>query len=89
MTTREAVAGGAAGLAGSVLPTIVGPAVWVEVLGHAAPLFPCGPPTIITLPLGFTACWAVSVTGHSQQAGRDQAGFVVQFPDDALAAGAE
>jgi len=44
LTTRGAIAGGVTGLALAVLLTVIGPAIWVKVLGHAAPIFPYDPP---------------------------------------------
>jgi cation/acetate symporter len=61
LTTRGAVAGGMTGLVSAVVLTILGPSIWVSVLGHATPAFPIDPPALITVPLGFLVCWAVSV----------------------------
>jgi cation/acetate symporter len=41
--------------------TILGPGIWVKVLGHAAPIFPYDPPAIVTIPLAFLAATAVSL----------------------------
>ena len=65
LTTRGAVAGGLTGLISAVVLTILGPSIWVSVLGHAAPAFPIDPPALITVPLGFLVCWAVSVLDPS------------------------
>jgi cation/acetate symporter len=51
----------------AVVLTILGPSIWVSVLGHAAPAFPIDPPALITVPLGFFVCWAVSVLDRSPQ----------------------
>ena len=61
LTTRGAVAGGIAGLVGAVLLTVLGPPVWVKVLGNPAPIFPLDPPTIVTMPIAFLTAWLVSV----------------------------
>lgn len=60
-TARGAVWGGAAGLIASLALTILGPSIWVKVLGYAAPAFPIDPPAIITVPLAFTVAIAVSL----------------------------
>jgi len=73
MTTRGAVLGGTLGLVSAVLLTIAGPAVWVHVLGHAKPLFAIDPPTIVSMPLAFAACWLVSMLDRSEQADIDRA----------------
>ncbi len=69
LTTRGAVWGGMAGLVSAVALTILGPSIWVSVLGHAAPAFPIDPPALITVPIGFIVCWAVSVLDRSAEIG--------------------
>ncbi len=61
LTTAGALAGGLSGLVSAVGLTILGPAVWVKVLGHAAPVFPYDPPAIVTIPLAFIVTIAVSM----------------------------
>ena len=78
LTTRGAVIGGSVGLASALLLTILGPPVWVKVLGFATPVFPIDPPTIVTMPLAFFACWVVSVMDRSKQAARDRGGYDMQ-----------
>lgn len=78
LTTRGAVLGGCAGLLGSLVFTILGPSVWVKVLGHAAPIFPLDPPTLVTMPLAFAVCIGVSLLDHGPRAVRDRAGFEEQ-----------
>ena len=65
LTTRGAIAGGVTGLVSAVGLTIIGPAIWVKVLGYAAPIFPYDPPAIVTVPLAFLVAWAVSVADRS------------------------
>jgi cation/acetate symporter len=60
LTTAGAVAGGVTGLVSAVGLTIVGPGIWVKVLGHAAPIFPYDPAAIVTVPLAFAVTFAVS-----------------------------
>ncbi|XYD12488.1 hypothetical protein R1A27_31605 (plasmid) [Methylobacterium sp. NMS12] len=61
LTTRGAIAGGVIGLVGAVALTVLGPPVWVKVLGNAAPIFPLDPPTIVTMPLAFLTAFVVSI----------------------------
>jgi cation/acetate symporter len=75
LTTLGAVLGGSVGLIGSVLLTILGPAVWVKVLGYATPVVALDPPTLIVMPLAFVVCIVVSVLDRSTQAARDRADF--------------
>jgi cation/acetate symporter len=60
-TAVGALAGGSVGLLASVGLIVVGPTVWVKVLGHAAPIFPAEYPALISAPLAFLACWLVSL----------------------------
>ena len=68
LTTKGAVIGGSVGLFSALALTILGPPVWVKVLGFASPAFPIDPPTIVTMPLAFFACWLASVLDRSRQA---------------------
>lgn len=86
LTTAGAVAGGLVGLVTAILFTILGPAVWVKVLGFAAPIFPLDPPTLVTLPLAFVTCIVVSLFDRSRRAAMDRAGFDLQH---ALMAGTQ
>ena len=72
-TTRGAVIGGGIGLVSALILTILGPPVWVKVLGYAQPIFPLDPPTLITLPLALATCVIVSLLDRSAQADTDRA----------------
>ena len=76
LTTRGAVLGGVTGLVLSVALTVLGPAVWVKVLGHAQPIFPLDPPTLVALPLAGVVCVVVSLLDRSRRAEIDRAGYV-------------
>ncbi|RYC33477.1 cation/acetate symporter ActP [Lichenibacterium minor] len=78
LTTRGAVLGGATGLGLSVVLTVLGPSVWVKVLGHAAPVFPLDPPTLVALPAAVVVCVAVSLLDRSRRADIDRAGYAEQ-----------
>ena len=78
LTTRGAVAGGGLGLVGALALTVLGPPVWVKVLGHATPIFPLDPPTLVTLPLAFVTCIAVSMLDRSRQGQADRASYARQ-----------
>ena len=49
-TTRGAIAGAVVGLVSSVVLIVLGPRVWVSVLGHAEALFPYDYPALFTMP---------------------------------------
>ncbi|HKU13887.1 MAG TPA: cation acetate symporter [Steroidobacteraceae bacterium] len=61
LTRRGVLVGGAVGLVTSTGMLIAGPAIWVDVLGHAQPLFGSNYPTLIALPLALLSSWAVSI----------------------------
>lgn len=67
--------GGGVGLVASILLPVLGPAVWVKVLGYPAPLFPLDPQTLVAMPLAFITCIGVSLADSSRQAAQDRAGF--------------
>lgn len=78
LTTAGAVAGGTVGLVSSILFTVLGPSVWVKVLGNPAPVVPLDPPTLVTMPSAFAVCVAVSLLDRSRRGARDRAGFDAQ-----------
>jgi cation/acetate symporter len=75
LTTWGAVLGGSTGLLASVGLTILGPSVWVKVLGYPAPIFPLDPPCLVAMPLAFAVCIGVSVLDKSSRAALDRAGY--------------
>jgi cation/acetate symporter len=78
LTTMGAVTGGLLGLGGALVLTVLGPSVWVKVLGHAEPIFGLDPPTLVTMPLAFAAAIGISLLDRSSQAARDRAGYAEQ-----------
>jgi cation/acetate symporter len=61
LTTVGAIAGGTAGLVSAIVGIVLGPAVWVGVLGNAEPVFPYQFPTIMSMPLAFAIAICVSL----------------------------
>nr|MBP7579981.1 cation acetate symporter [Vogesella sp.] len=81
LTTRGAVIGGAIGLVSAVVMIILGPAVWVDVMGHAkgsAP-FPYKNPALFSMTLAFFFTWLFSVLDTSKSAEEEKAKFDAQF----------
>ncbi|MCG9075811.1 cation acetate symporter [Laribacter hongkongensis] len=81
LSTRGAVIGGYLGLTSAVVLIILGPAVWVDVLGHAkgsAP-FPYANPAIFSMTIAFVATWLFSVMDKSRSAIEERAKFDGQF----------
>jgi cation/acetate symporter len=60
-TSTGALVGGTVGLIASVSLIVLGPTVWVKVLGHAAPIFPADYPALVSAPIAFVVCWLVSL----------------------------
>ncbi|WP_020204358.1 cation/acetate symporter ActP [Cupriavidus sp. WS] len=65
LTTRGAVAGGTLGLVTAVVLTILSPTVWVQVLGHGAPIYPYEYPALFSMLVAFAGIYAFSVTDRS------------------------
>jgi cation/acetate symporter len=61
LTTAGAVAGGATGLGLSVGLIVLGPSVWVQILGNTAPIIPLSQPAIISAPAAFVVMILVSL----------------------------
>ncbi len=91
LTTRGAVIGGYSGLICAVVLIILGPAVWVDTLGHAkgSELFPYKNPAIFSMTLAFLMTWIFSVTDKSAQADSERAQFLPQFIRSMTGVGAE
>ena len=79
LTTRGAVAGGLTGLISSVALVILSPAVWVTVLGHAAPIYPFDGPTIFSMPAAFLMAIIVSRLDTTARARNEVAAFDDQY----------
>ncbi|WP_404838356.1 cation acetate symporter [Aeromonas media] len=79
LTTRGAVYGGWLGLISAVTLMILGPTVWVKVLGHAQAIFPYEYPALFSMALAFAGIWFFSITDKSQNASDEHAKFFPQF----------
>ncbi|GAB3433097.1 cation acetate symporter [Massilia solisilvae] len=77
-TTRGATIGGFLGLSTAVGLTVVSKSVWVDVLGHAAPIFPYTSPALFSMIVGFVGIWLFSITDKSERARVDRAGYEAQ-----------
>ncbi|WP_419764094.1 MAG: cation acetate symporter [Arcobacter sp.] len=71
LTTRGAFVGGFIGLITAVTLVIVGPIVWVQILGNAEALFPYKHPALFSVTTAFIAIWFFSKTDNSQR-GKDE-----------------
>ncbi len=71
LTTRGAFLGGLAGLLTAITLVIIGPIVWVQILGNAEALFPYKHPALFSVTVAFLGIWFFSKTDNSQR-GRDE-----------------
>jgi cation/acetate symporter len=60
LTARGAIAGGTVGLVLSIALMVLGPTIWVDILGNATPLFPYKYPALFSMPAAFAVTWLVS-----------------------------
>ena len=79
LTTRGAVLGGGLGLVSAVTLTVLSPAVWVKVLGHAEAIFPYDAPALFSMTLAFIGCWIGSITDGSESAHKESLLFTEQL----------
>lgn len=79
LTTRGAFWGGGLGLATAVILMILGPTVWVQILGHEKAIFPYEYPALFSMFVAFMGVWIFSVTDKSTQAHQERARFLPQF----------
>ncbi|RXJ86010.1 cation acetate symporter [Arcobacter sp. CECT 8985] len=78
LTTRGAVIGGFIGLLTAVILVIIGPIVWVQVLGNEEAIFPYKHPALFSVTTAFIAIWFFSITDNSQRAKDEQKAFEAQ-----------
>jgi cation/acetate symporter len=79
LTTRGAAVGGFLGLATAVGLMILGPTVWVDVLGNAQAVFGYKHPALFSMAVAFVSIWFFSVTDRSAQAAGERAAFRDQY----------
>ena len=79
LTTRGALLGGAMGLITAVSLMILGPTVWVQVLGHEQAIFPYEYPALFSMAVAFFGIWLFSITDNSADAKMERARFLSQF----------
>ncbi len=79
LTTRGALIGGFAGLTTAIVLVILGPIVWVDILGNAEAIFPYKYPALFSVITAFVLIWLFSVTDRSEQGKQERALFEHQF----------
>lgn len=78
-TTRGALAGGYSGLAVALLLILLGPTVWVSLLGFERPIFPYAYPTLFAMLTNLIFAYGFSVTDKSHRAFAEQESFDSQW----------
>ena len=89
LTTRGAVIGGSLGLATAVLLVILGPIVWVQILGNAEAIFPYKYPALFSVTVSFIGIWFFSITDNSYDAKAEREAFEAQYIRSQTGIGAE
>ncbi|MEJ4045855.1 cation/acetate symporter ActP [Erwinia sp. SLM-02] len=79
LTTRGAMIGGWLGLITAVVLMILGPTVWVQVLGHDKPVYPYEYPALFSMLAAFIGTWLFSITDNSAEGAQERLRFQAQF----------
>jgi len=79
LTTRGAMIGGWLGLLTAVILMILGPTIWVQILGHEKPIFPYEYPALFSMIVAFVGTWLFSVTDSSLAGQQERERFRSQF----------
>jgi cation/acetate symporter len=89
LTTRGAFIGGFMGLLTAVSLVVLGPVVWVAILGNAEPVFPSKYPALYSITVAFVGIWLFSWLDRSRQAQAEAQAFDAQFVRSQTGIGAE
>ncbi|WP_420589915.1 cation acetate symporter [Bacterioplanoides sp.] len=79
LTTRGAMIGGWLGLLTAVILVIIGPIVWVDILGNRDAIFPYKYPALFSVTVAFISIWYFSVTDRSAVAAQEREQFDQQL----------
>lgn len=79
LTTRGAMLGGWAGLLTAIVLMILGPTIWVKILGHATPIYPYEYPALFSMLVAFIGIWFFSITDNSEEGKQERDRFYAQF----------
>ncbi|MDF1882220.1 cation acetate symporter [Sulfurimonas sp. MAG313] len=79
LSTRGAFIGGSLGLLTAIVLVILGPIVWVQVLGNAEAIFPYKYPALFSVSVAFISIYIISITDKSQRAKDEERAFEHQF----------
>jgi len=79
LTTRGAMIGGWLGLLTAVILMILGPTIWVQILGHESAIFPYEYPALFSIAVAFIGIWFFSATDNSPEGNLEREKFRAQF----------
>lgn len=79
LTTRGAFIGGSLGLITAVACMILGPTIWVDILGHDEAIFPYKHPALFSISIAFFGIYIFSKFDNSENAVAERAAFDKQF----------
>jgi cation/acetate symporter len=79
LTTRGAMIGGWLGLLTAVILMILGPTIWVQILGHEKAIYPYEYPALFSMLVAFVGTWLFSVTDSSLSGQQERERFRAQF----------
>ncbi len=79
LTSRGALIGGSSGLITAIILVIIGPTVWVDILGHQKPIFPYKYPALFSVSTAFIVTWFFSIIDKSKQSKHEIKKFDSQF----------
>ena len=79
LTTRGAMIGGWLGLLTAVILMILGPTIWVQILGHEKPIYPYEYPALFSMIVAFVGTWLFSITDSSLAGQQERQRFRAQF----------
>ncbi|EFE93408.1 cation/acetate symporter ActP [Serratia odorifera] len=79
LTTRGAMIGGWLGLLTAVILMILGPTIWVQILGHEKAIYPYEYPALFSMIVAFVGTWLFSVTDSSLAGQQERERFRSQF----------
>ena len=89
LTTRGAVWGGSLGLATAIILVILGPIVWVDILGYETAIFPYKYPALFSVTVAFLSIYLISILDNSETAQKERDAFEVQDIRSQTGIGAE
>jgi cation/acetate symporter len=79
LTTRGAMIGGWLGLLTAIILMILGPTIWVQILGHEKAVFPYEYPALFSIAVAFIGIWFFSATDNSETGKLERERFRAQF----------